>query len=434
MSLEPGFRRPLLLFTKQDLRQAATPTSSVDEKDYSIICQECGSEDKTQCFHPQFTGMRRGPYASYLYDHVNYPSYASSESPLFAATQRANASHSFSNSFGSGGFGGSGFYDYSGDSRDMDYSFAAGRAPHISNEPMDYNGVQRGLQDHAVGSSVHSSSSSSRSGRSAGSQDSSGSSSRSWSSSMSGSGSGSTSSTPSTSTIGSASYYSPEPQGINGEVAVEYDNGACVQMNGVLEDGIEHDLINQDIPSPIRNGGVNQEVQEDFQNLGADVNGAGHGIHVGAFNGGPVQGIGSNGAEDEAVDGVLGENFNNGPAPRVDLNGVGEEAESLDGILGEHGFNNSPLQGADVQEELDAMAEGASFHNGSEVQSPAFEANSINGHLSGDNNSEESSLGLNNINPHVDIPGAENVPVANAQVPAAENRTSPNGSGVDNPS
>ncbi|GFS25065.1 7SK snRNA methylphosphate capping enzyme [Elysia marginata] len=262
-----GFRRPLLLFTKQDLRHAASPSTSIDEQDYGNFCHECGSEDKTQCFHPQFTGMRRGPYASYLYDHVNYPSYASSESPLFASTQRANASHSFSNSFGSGGFGGIGFLDHSNDSRDMDFNgFSVTRAPQLRNDSLDPSEGQRVAQGVEGNGNVHSSASSSRSEMS---QDSLGGSSRSWSSSMSGSGSGSgsgsTSSTPASgSTVGSASYYSPEHSGLNGEVAAGYNGDVMANVNG------ENVYVPFDSPPPLINGHVHEEVEEELQVFPAD--------------------------------------------------------------------------------------------------------------------------------------------------------------------
>lgn len=217
-----GFRRPLLLFTKQDLRETASPSSSVNDQDYGNYCQECGSEDKTQCFHPQFTGMRRGPYASYLYDHVNYPSYASSESPLFAS--RANPSHSFSNSFGSGGFGGVSFFDHSTDSRDMDYGYSSLRASHLSNDTLDQNLDLRIPEEvPGNGGSVHSSGGNGASVRSVESRSST-CTSRSWSSSGSSvSGSCSTSSTPAS--VGSASSYSPQHSGINGDIAVNNMNG-----------------------------------------------------------------------------------------------------------------------------------------------------------------------------------------------------------------
>ncbi|XP_013082239.2 7SK snRNA methylphosphate capping enzyme-like [Biomphalaria glabrata] len=88
-----GFRRPLILFTKPDNRQ--TPSvSTTEEIDYRDVCQECGSTNKAECDHPQFTGMRRGPYASHMYDHINYPTNASSDSPYFTL-QRTCTSASF---------------------------------------------------------------------------------------------------------------------------------------------------------------------------------------------------------------------------------------------------------------------------------------------------------------------------------------------------
>ncbi|KAH9490078.1 hypothetical protein Btru_035170 [Bulinus truncatus] len=92
-----GFRRPLILFTKPDSKQ--TPNiSSNEEIDYRDVCQECGSTNKAECDHPQFTGMRRGPYASHMYDHINYPTNASSDSPYFTLQRSCtSASLSFSN-------------------------------------------------------------------------------------------------------------------------------------------------------------------------------------------------------------------------------------------------------------------------------------------------------------------------------------------------
>ncbi|RUS89335.1 hypothetical protein EGW08_002855 [Elysia chlorotica] len=255
-----GFRRPLLLFTKQDLRQQSSPSSSMDEKDCSNFCPECGSVDKTQCFHPQFTGMRRGPYASYLYDHVNYPSYASSESPRFAPTQRVNPSHSFSNSFGSSGHGGINFFDHSGDSRDMEYGFPSARVPQLSNDPMDQGAEQSGLHEAGGGSSVRSSGGS-RSERSVLSESSG--STCSWSSSVSGS--GSTSSTPASgSTAGSASSYSPAPHLANGDVGENH-------VNGHFEDYDNPEIfvpINAVEPPPFMNGGAHPDFEDSDEGEG----------------------------------------------------------------------------------------------------------------------------------------------------------------------
>ncbi|XP_005107526.1 uncharacterized protein LOC101850362 [Aplysia californica] len=64
-----GFRRPLIVFTKPDNKQSY---SSLDVEVAKSICTACGSHDPSSCVH-EFTGIRRGAYASYMYDHVNYP-------------------------------------------------------------------------------------------------------------------------------------------------------------------------------------------------------------------------------------------------------------------------------------------------------------------------------------------------------------------------
>ncbi|KAK3731033.1 hypothetical protein RRG08_066046 [Elysia crispata] len=390
-----GFRRPLLLFTKQDLRQTSSPSSSIDEKDYSNFCQECGSEDKTQCFHPQFTGMRRGPYASYLYDHVNYPSYASSESPLFASTQRVNPSHSFSNSFGSVGYSGANFFDQSGDSRD---GFPGLRVPHLSNESLDHGSGQSGLQEAGGDNNVHSSSDSSRSGRSVLSQESSGST-RSWSSSMSGS--GSTSSTPASgSTIDSASYYSPEPHLANGDIAGEYGNNAGIHMNGEFEEGDNQDIfvpLNAPNPPAVLNGEIQPDIQQEnmqgfFAEEAQDVI------------------LGNAGDNEETVNVVpVAEDAIN----HIELHNQLEE----NGIVGGFDLDNSAAQnavgGLDLDNpavengivggvDLDIPAVGDGLNNDPEANIPVVEV--LVNNINDDGNIPAADNGLNNIDADVDNP------------------------------
>ncbi|CAL1544128.1 unnamed protein product [Lymnaea stagnalis] len=237
-----GFRRPLILFTKADSKQ--TPSLSLSEElDYRDVCQECGSTNKSECEHPQFTGMRRGPYASHMYDHINYPTNASSDSP-YLNTQRTCASFSFNN------------VD-DGDATPMEISATVTERCDPMDETLD-NSISNFGSDSLRGLSVLDAdskfSSSSRSQVSNISHSISGSEHSCTSSSSSGSGS-----TGSSTVSSSSSCYSPNPNGPNGDIAsdVEYSpslngpNGDVVgyspNLNGLNGD-IADDMVDADWP------------------------------------------------------------------------------------------------------------------------------------------------------------------------------------------
>ncbi|CAG5117996.1 unnamed protein product [Candidula unifasciata] len=217
-----GFRRPLILFTKSDNRQ--TPNVVVEEVDVREVCQECGSTNKNMCHHPQFTGMRRGPYASLMYDHFNYP-YASSDSPYVSSSRTyANCGYSF-NMPGSEDLLGP--LDSGDGSSDISAGFQSNGERWGSSERSD---TSTSSSNRSVSSSSHSSSYESQSGSS--------SSSRSYGSSdVNGS------DTPWSS---SSSYFSPAPSGANGNVSGLQYNPNNARLNG----DIAHEFDSPDHNGP----------------------------------------------------------------------------------------------------------------------------------------------------------------------------------------
>ncbi|XP_059152538.1 uncharacterized protein LOC131938500 [Physella acuta] len=217
-----GFRRPLILFTKADNKQAAAVPES-EAMDYSEVCQECGNKNKSECEHPQFTGMRRGPYASQLYDHINYP--PSSDSP-YRSAQRNGLSSSLSFTMPPG---------------DDIGSSAMDRSERV--DAASENGVTNFVSESWRGSVREASRSGSRSS----------------SSSMSRSGFSLSSSgtSGSSSTVSSSSYYTPSPAGLNGDIVSgsEYSpsvNGQVVDSSpSLIEPSVESspNLIGQNFDS-----------------------------------------------------------------------------------------------------------------------------------------------------------------------------------------
>lgn len=201
-----------------------------EELDVRDVCQECGNTNKALCHHPQFTGMRRGPYASVMYDHMSYP-YTSSDSP-YVSSSRTYSNYSFS-------FNMPGIDDFlppldSDRGSDFSGSFPDNGDRWGSSERMDASSTtSSGSRSVTSSSSSYESQSGSTSSRSYDSSNINGSDTP-WSS--------------------SSSYFSPGPNGLNGNIS----GLAYIPNNARINGDVAHDFDSPD------NSGPNGEFVPDF--------------------------------------------------------------------------------------------------------------------------------------------------------------------------